>query len=321
MEAIQYVPVLAAALAGLAGIYLKLSESKDPRWQYALAAIIVLSASASLFLTYRKIEADRANAAYASATGLRWDKPVEAAFLAIGIEPPLTGDSEQPDLAEPPTAVAPRPDLIQSLFPPAADGEPIGRLVLSGIAFPARTFTVTSCAHEAIIDESEWNAPQKRYFSTDYLDEETMSAACAKGTRLAMRGGEPGAPTDTWLYDQVAGGEAHVIDLNTGDSIGKTLSFIEQDGSIGELTLFTRARNGAPLPELQAKLQAHLQSSLVFQLKFYQGLNRDSPLGEDCTSVHIIPVTAAYSSDGEALTLRLTAAGPGSFLKCEFNPI
>lgn len=65
----------------------------------------------------------------------------------------------------------------------------------------------------------------------------------------------------------------------------------------------------------------HLRSNVEFELKFYQKLTDESPIGEGCQPVYKIVLNAEFEVKEKQVSAALRPAGKGDFLVCENSPI
>lgn len=298
-EVLLFLPILITVISGSIGIYLKVSEDKRVVFQVGLLLLILASGSVSAVQAYKKLQADERNKAYESATTIALDKPFEIAMLAIGIREEYVQDT---DLG------ADR--LAGYLVPVKQESSRAGSLYVYGEGLGAREFELSSCGPYLAVSEVSGQTTQS-YLTVDFVEDKYSGLPCVATLRHGRRS-SPDEQGDHWVFDLVAGATGHVVDVNTGESAG----------------LILRAAQAKTLVKIEiadvdnpAAYMEHLRSNVEFELKFYQKLTHESPIGEGCQPVYKIALNAEFAVKEKQVSAALRPVDKGDFLVCENSPI
>lgn len=318
-----YIPIVITAIIAFIGISDKWTgmtafqvrgwsgeQWRNGGWKpRSLLILTAASLAAGLWIADQKRRSDIRTRQLSSVINIQPDRSVDHAILVMGIgEDNLDDDLRIVDAR----GVPAEEFLIQYLFPFAADGTNVANVEIIGDGLRRHEFAFTACGSSLIVAETT-DEGLERYLLVPYV-EPALRIKCNSDIRPVRTESDDVGAADSWIFDGVAGGVAHVVDVNTGLNAQIIFDYAEQASTIANIVVNAIA-------DLNV-YEAYINDVVTFELKFYQLQTDENPLGEGCTGVYTIPLKTTFRKISDrSLEIRLAAARAGTYRRCELNPI
>lgn len=295
---VQFMPIFLAAMAGMIGLFSKKKPNKFGRMDYILVVIIISSACFSTYILYSKLRSEVAAQNLRYATGIIMEDKFQYVNLVF-----LISDDAIEELSKAEPSHIPN----QYMFPYMKKDGHVATLSIDIFGLTDLQFEILQCNN--IIRIVEKNGDDLvSYYTSFYAKYTTSEPKICPETQNEMLG------KNNWTYDEFAGAAGHAIDFNTNEPAGKILDLLTRATSIGKLEVKNAYNN--------RNYRSYIDKAIEPQIKMYQKTDIQNPLGQDCTSVYIIPIQLkpSMASSGN-LVYDITPKNEGRFIRCEISPI